>query len=112
MNPAPLPQPAPFTCPNCGASLSEKPAVCPQCGALLNEKIERARLAPLAAVFLVLGCLVFGAMGACGATLSIAALQNQQDYLSGAFLMFALPSFVVGLVGFVLCVRPFFRRKG
>jgi len=38
MNPAPLPQPAPFTCPHCGAAMEGIPALCLRCGVLVSGR--------------------------------------------------------------------------
>jgi len=110
MNSAPLPQPAPFTCPNCGASLDDKPEFCPRCAARLNADV-RPSLSIFAAIFLALGLLVFGAIGACGALVTAGNLAGQNGEYQGVLLAVSVPSLLVGLIGFALCLRPFLRRN-
>lgn len=112
MNPAPLPQPAAFTCPNCGVALDEKPPFCPRCGAQLDAKPRRAALSVGMMFLLALGIMVFGVIGACGGLFVAASFGKQDGELpASAFLVISVPSLLIGLVGFVLCARPFFRRK-
>lgn len=67
MNPAPLPQPSPHTCTNCGASLTTLPALCPQCKTMVHEfqfSMRRRRPTPrqylltlaLSLAWLLIGC--------------------------------------------------------
>ncbi len=110
MNPAPLPQPAPFTCPNCGAALETKPELCPHCGARLDGK--GARLSTTHAIALIFGLMFFGAIGACGGTMVLGAFGKQSSDLSARdFLVISVPSLLFGLAGFVACLLPFFRRR-
>lgn len=110
MNPAPLPQPAPFTCPNCGAGLETNGGLCPRCGARL-EQTGRSSPSLGATIGLTLGLLVFGAIGACGAFVTAGNLAGQNGDYGGLFLAISVPSLLVGLIGFGLCLRAFSRRK-
>ncbi len=117
MNPAPLPQPAPFTCSNCGEALESKPEFCPYCGA----RVDEARRLPLslgAIIGLTLGLIMFGGIGACGGLLVVQAFGPQKGFGSppgpisaSDLLIFSVPCLVVGLIGFGLCLLTFFRRK-
>lgn len=110
MNPAPLPQPAPFTCPNCGASLNEKPQLCPRCGARLDAASQSKR-SLLAGLALTIGLLFFGAMGGCGGWFVISAFGPQDFELPArAFLIISVPSLIIGALGFWSCARAF-RKK-
>lgn len=111
MNPAPLPQPAPFTCPNCGAGLETNGGLCPRCGAWL-EQTGRSSPSLGATIGLMLGLLVFGALGACSGSLVIQSFGPQSGELTARdLLIFSVPLLLVGLIGFGLCLRPFFGRK-
>lgn len=108
MNSAPLPQPAPFTCPHCGEGMDTGQQFCPRCGARVGE-IARAGLSPFLIVGLGLGLLVFGGIGACGALSTISSFQSGP--YQGVVLIFSLPCLLVGGIGSFLCLRPFFKRK-
>lgn len=110
MNPAPLPQPAPFTCPNCGAALNEQPEFCPRCGARLTPQ-TRPALSRFAIVALALGLLLFGAVGACSAVLTVMSLSTLSDPYSEMGLVVVIPSLLICGVCFFLCARALFRRK-
>ena len=56
MTSAPLPQPSPYTCPNCGASLTTLPALCPKCHTMVHEfrpSTKRRRPKPLDFLLLI-----------------------------------------------------------
>ena len=117
MNPAPLPQPAPFTCPDCGAGLESKPDFCPHCGARVNES-GRSPLDVGAIIVLTIGLIVFGAIGACSGLLVFQAFGPQRGFGSPPgpisahdLLIFSVPCLIFGLAGFGWCLLPFFRRK-
>jgi hypothetical protein len=63
MDPAPLPNPSPYTCPNCGHSLEQWQEFCPHCGAPLEAGSHSAKPVSCCAT----GCLaVFsGTIGSC-----------------------------------------------
>lgn len=112
MNPAPLPQPTPFTCPQCGAGLESKPDFCPRCGAALETK-RRARLSIGAVIGLTFGLILFGGIGACGGLLVSQSFGTQTggEFTARDLLIFSVPSLLVGVLGFVLCLLPFFRKR-
>lgn len=106
---APLPQPAPFTCSHCGASLNEQPEFCPRCGAPLTPQ-TRPSLSRLAIVGLAFGLLLFGSVGACSAVLTVMSLSTLSDPYSRLGLIFVIPSLLICGVSFFLCARALFRR--
>ncbi len=108
MNPPPLSQPAPFTCSNCGALLQDQSELCPRCGA--RPKSQRSRLSVVATILLTLGLLIFGSIGACSGYLGVLEWSKPSAYgwLAVVTILFGV---FVGLVGFGLCLLPFFRRK-
>ena len=111
---APLPQPAPFTCPNCGTELETKPQFCPHCGAQLDEREgSQNTRAPsaIASAFLIWGLVVFASIGACGAYFTVSALQQSGTYLKSETLTVSEFSLALGAVGLGLCLLAFFRRK-
>lgn len=95
MNPAPLPQPAPVTCPNCGAALETKPEFCPNCRLLTLQKSKTRRTLALAGVGVSLmlagsGLLSQGTLSSQLASVEKAkanvevALQRRQDLVPNA----------------------------
>lgn len=112
MNPAPLPQPAPFTCPHCGAGLESKSGLCPRCGARLDET-KRSPLSLATLIGASAGLLVFGAIGACSGSLVVQAFgpQHGRDLTPRELLIFSVPCLVVGLIGFAFCLRALFARR-
>lgn len=111
MNPAPLSQPAPFTCHNCGASLESKPEFCPRCGERLKVPVEHVALNPIAAAFLIFGCVVFGAMGVCGGYVAVDSWRDYNSDFRWVGVIISTFCLLVGLIGFRLCLLPFLRRK-
>jgi len=63
-NPPPLPQPARFTCRNCGFGWNEDTPFCPRCGAS-QSPTKRRGYDMATKVALGSGFIIFGAMGAC-----------------------------------------------
>jgi hypothetical protein len=117
MNPAPLPQPAPFTCPPCGAGLESKSGLCPRCGARLDET-KRSPLSLATVIGASAGLLVFGAIGACGGSLVVEAFGPHKGWGSppgpisaSDLLIFSVPCLVLGLIGFAFCLRALPKLK-
>lgn len=83
----PLPQPAAYTCPNCGAAVDEKVALCPHCGAAMqvavsgaSGELQRQPRGPwtfgkvLLATGLGIVALISGGVGACSAYVAVGSI--------------------------------------
>ena len=62
MTSAPLAQPAPFTCPHCGAAVEAIPALCGRCGALVSAPKRARGETVLGRVASMLAVLVWGGL--------------------------------------------------
>jgi len=63
-NPSPLPQPARFTCRNCGFGWNEDTPFCPRCGAS-QSPAKQPGYSTVTKMALGCGFVMLGAMGAC-----------------------------------------------
>jgi hypothetical protein len=64
--PPPIPPPAPYSCPNCGAALETPTTFCPRCGARLSGTTSQLSVWKIfVAVLLGLVALPTGGVGAC-----------------------------------------------
>ena len=111
MNSAPLPQPAPYTCPHCGAGVDAGRELCPRYGARLGV-VTPSGLSLLARAGLGLGLLVFGGLGMIGIGSAVQTLTGPGDDSVLVLTLISAPAFLIGVGGFVACLRPFFKRKG
>ena len=105
----PIENPTPYTCPNCGAGLYQRADFCPHCGARLELKSAKSLSFIISTVILGLGALVFGGVGLCSATFSVASFQPNE--FGTSLLIISVPLLLLGLAGFWACVRALWRRS-
>ena len=108
---APLPQPTPYTCPNCGAGLAQRAEFCPRCGARLELGApQRGFGFHFVSALLALSVLAFGAVGACSGLVTYSTLAAPNNEFGGAFLVISIPLLVMGLAGVYFGARALKRR--
>ena len=106
---APLPNPTPYTCPNCGAGLTQLDEFCPRCGARLTAP-ARPALGVISVILLALGALIFGGIGACSGLVTYGSLTTRDQEFGQSLLVITIPLLVIGLAGLFFCGRALFRQ--
>lgn len=104
----PIPNPTPYTCPNCGVGLQERAEFCPHCGARLESATPKSVGWIIATLALGLVTLAFGSVGACSVYFVIIGA-GSGDYQSVIW-MASIPLLLVGGVGVWLCASALLRR--
>lgn len=98
---APLPQPAPFTCPHCGAAMESNAAPCLRCGQR-NEQPRKG--ASWFRLILFLCHYLCQAMIGFGLIFIVFAFGPQFGKLPPISMLYeGVPLLVLGIIGFALC---------
>ncbi|MBV9866730.1 MAG: hypothetical protein JO316_15355 [Abitibacteriaceae bacterium] len=96
----PIPPPAPYYCPNCGASLPAPVELCPLCGARITQRSAGAGNI-IAAIALGLVAVPLGLSGSCFALVGVGTLTDRSGIGIGAGLI-TLAVFLIGAAA--LCI--------